>query len=250
MVFFSIHRIFLFHAHLLFTELDEVLSRLEQVEQRPSRAVPRLGDTSDTRGNESDMGEPWWRMLSKRFYKMEKTWGTSDVGQFFVIGLTDVATEPSHFFCRICRKDLSVLTHGHNEILRNFRGSKHFQRDKLLRLGMPGWEVLDYEGNATSPAEMERQPNKKMRSPSVVRNRDYPFSEDVIVDETGAVDPNLGIMANVSSLIEVRRLGGRYELVYQLWAQFTLSAVRINVDVTWSRDEVLVSISFCAVLST
>ena len=54
------------------------------------------------------------------------------------------------------------------------------------------------------------------------------------------MDPNLGLMAKVSSLIEVLRLGGSYELVYRLWAQFTLSAVRVNVDVTWSRNEVLV----------
>ena len=75
----------------------------------------------------------------------------------------------------------------------------------------------------------------------VVRDREYPFSEDAIVDETGAVDPNLGVMAKVSCLMEVLRLGGSYELVYQLWAQFTLSATHVNVDVTWSRDEVLVS---------
>ena len=80
-----------------------------------------------------------------------------------------------------------------------------------------------------------------MRTPLVVRDREYPFSEDVIVDETSAVDRNLGVMAKVSSLIEVLRLGGSYGLVYRLWAQFTLSGVRVNVDVTWSRDEVLVS---------
>ena len=92
-----------------------------------------------------------------------------------------------------------------------------------------------------SPAEVECQREKIMRAPLVVRDREYPFSEDVIVDETGAVDPNLGVMANVSSLIEVLRLGGSCELVYRLWAQFALSAVRVNVDVTWSCDEVLVS---------
>ena len=67
-----------------------------------------------------------------------------------------------------------------------------------------------------------------------MRDRDYPFSEDVIVDETGAVYPNWGVMAKVSSLIEVLRLGGSYELVYRHWEQFTLSAIRVNVDVTWS----------------
>ena len=229
------------HADLLFTGLDDVLSRLEQVEQRPSRVLPRLGDTTDTSGDESDAGEPRRRLRSKKTYKMKRAWGTSDVGQFFVTG-TVVATKPSHFYCRICRKDVSVLTHGHHEILRHFQGSKHFPRDQRLRLETPRWEVLDYEGNVMSPAAVERRRERIMRAPLVVGDKEYPFSEDVIVDETGAVDPNLGLMAKVSYLIEVLRLGGSYELVYRLWAQFTLSAVRVNVDVTWSRDEVLVSI--------
>ena len=126
-----------------------------------------------------------------------------------------------------------MLTHGHHENLRHFHGSKHFPRDQRLRLETPGWEVLDYEGNIMSPAEAERQREKIMRAPLVARNREYPFSEDGIVDETGAVDPNLGVMAKVSSLNEVLCLGGSYELVYRLREQFTLSAVRVNVDVTW-----------------
>ena len=215
--------------------------RLEQVDQRASRALPRLGDTTDTSSDESDIGEPWRRLRSKKTYKMKRAWGMSDVGRFFVTGPTDVATKPSHFYCKICRKNVSVLTHGHHEVLRHFQVTKHFPRDQCLRLQTPGWEVLDYEVNIMSPSEVERQREKIMRAPLVVRDREYPFSEDVIVDETGAVEPNLGVMANVSSLIEVLRLGGSYELVYHIWAQFTLSAVRVIVDVTWSRDEVLVS---------
>ena len=225
----------------MFTGLDDNLGRLEQVEQRLSRALPRLGDTTDTSGDESDIGEPRRRLGSKKTYKMKKAWGMSDVERFFVTGSTDVATKPSHFYFRICRKDVSVLTHGHHEFLRHFQGSKQFPGDQRLKLETPGWEVLDYEGNIMSPAEVERQREKIMRAPLVVRDRKYPFSEDVNVDETGAVDPNLGVMAKVSSVIEVLRLGGSYELVYRLWAQFTLSAVRVNVDVTWSHDEVLVS---------
>ena len=211
------------------------------MEQRPSRVIPRLGDTTDTSCDESDAGEPRRRLRSKKTYKMKRAWGTGDVGRFFVTEPTDAATKPSHFYCRICRKDVSVLTHGYHEILRHFQGSKHFPRDQQLRLETPDWEVLDYEGNAMSPAEVERQRERIMKAPLVVRDREYPFSEDVIVDETGALDPNLGVMAKVSSLIEVLRLGGSYELVYRLWAQFTLAAVRVNVDVTWLRDEVLVS---------
>ena len=48
-----------------------------------------------------------------------------NVGQFFVTGPADVATKASHFYCRICRKDVFVLTHGHHEVLRHFQGSNH-----------------------------------------------------------------------------------------------------------------------------
>ena len=67
-----------------------------------------------------------------------------------------------------------------------------------------------------SPAEVERQQEKIMRALFVMRDREYPFSEDVLVDKTGTVDPNLGVMAKVFSIIEVLRLGGSYELVYHL----------------------------------
>ena len=224
------------HADLLFTGLDDVLRRLEQVEQKLSRALPRLGDTTSTSGDESDIGEPRRRLCSKKTYKMRRAWRTIDVGRFFLTGPTDIATKPSRFYCRICRKDVSVLIHGHHEILRHFQGSKQFPRDQRLRLETPGWEVVDYEGNTMKPAEIEHQREKIMRASLVVRDREYPFSEDVIVDETGAVETSLGVMAKVSSLIEVLRLGGSYELVYRLWAQFTFSAVCVNVYVTWSRD--------------
>ena len=59
-----------------------------------------------------------------------------------------------------------------------------------------------------SPAELERKREKIMRATLVMRDRDYSFSEDVIVNESGAVDTNLGIMAKVPSFIEVLRLRG------------------------------------------
>ena len=147
------------------------------------------------------------------------------IGQSFVNGPTDDATKPRHFYCRICRKDVSVLTHCHHENLRHFQGGKHFARYQRLRLEMPGWEVVDYEGNAMSPAEVERKREKITSSLLVVRDREYSFSEHVNFDEICAVDPNLAIMAKVCSLIEALRLGRNCQLVYQLWTQFTLSAV-------------------------
>ena len=168
--------------------------------------------------------------------------GANEVGQFFVTGATDAAGKPSHFYCRVCRKVVSVLTHGPHEILRHYQGFKHFARDQRLRLETLGWRVLDFEGNPLSKSELERRKEHILRGPLLVRDREYPFAENLIVDESGAPDATLPVVAKVSSLNEILRLGGPYELVNQLWSQFTLIARRENIDVARSRDEVLVGI--------
>ena len=122
------------------------------------------------------------------------------------------------------------------------RGVKHFARDQRLRLETPGWRVLDFEGNPLSESELERRKEHILRGPLVVRDRECPFAEDLIVDECGVLGATLPLVAKLSSLIEVLRLGGPYESVSQLWSQFTLIASRVNIDVAWYRDEVLVGI--------
>ena len=69
------------------------------------------------------------------------------------------------------------------------------------------------------------------------------------MDESVALDATLPVVAKVSSLIEVLRLGGPYKLVSQLWSQFTLIASRVNIDVAWSRDEVLMGIVLLLVVT-
>ena len=180
---------------------------------------------------------------------MKRVWGANEMGQFFVTGATDAAGKPSHFYCRICRKDVSVLTDGPHEILRHYQGVKHFARDQQLRLEAPGWPVLDFEGNPLSESELERRREHILGGPLVVRDREYPFAEELIVDESRAPDATLPVVAKVSSLIEILRLGGPYEPVNQLWSQFTLIASRVNIHVARSRDEVLVG-SFLLLVAT
>ena len=223
----------------MFTELEAVLQPLGQSAARPG---PYAADMSDLNADELEASHSRRRVQSKRTFKMKKVWGANEMGQFFVTGATDVAGKPISFYCRVCRKDVSVLTHGPHEILRHYQGVKHFARDQRLRLETPGWRVLDFEGNPLSESELERRKEHILRGPLVVRDREYPFAEDLIVDESGALDATLPVVAKVSSLIEVLRLGGPYELVSQLWSQFTLIASRVNIEVAWSRDEVLVGI--------
>ena len=238
MRFMSLCLLFL-QCIFLFTELDAVLQHLEQSTARPG--VHAFG-TSKSSADESEVDVSRRRVRSKRTFKMKKVWGAIGVGQFFVTGATDAAGKPSHFYCRVCRKDVSVLTHGPHEILRHYQGVKHFIRDQRLRLETPGWRVLEFEGNPLSESELERRRKSILRGPLVVRDGEYPFAEDLIIDESGAPDTTLPVVAKVSSLIETLRLGGPYELVSQLWSQFTLIASRVNIAVAWSRDEVLVGI--------
>ena len=63
----------------------------------------------------------------------------------------------------------------------------------------------------------------------------------MIPDASGNTDPQLPVLAKVSSLVDVLQLGGSYELVERLWERFALTASRVNVSVAWSRIEVLVS---------
>ena len=212
------------------------------MEQSAARPGPHVADTSDSSADESEASHSRRRVQSKCTFKRKKVWGANEVGQFFVTGATDAAGKPSYFYCRVCRKDVSVLTHGPHEILLHYQGVKHFARDQRLRLETPGWRVLDFEGNTLSESELERRKEHIIRGLLVVRDPEYPLAEDLIVDESGALDAALPVVAKVSSLIEFLRLGGPYELLSHLWSQFTLIASRVNIDVAWSREEVLVGI--------
>ena len=184
----------------MFTELDAVLQQLGQSYAPPG---PHVVDTNDSSADESEASHSRRRVRSKRTFKMKKVWGANEVGQFFVTGASDAAGKPSHFYCRVCRKDVSVLTHGPHEILRHYQGVKHFARDQRLRVETPGWRVLDFEGNSLSEKELERRKGHILRGPLVVSDRHYPFAEDLIVDESGSLDATLPVVAKVSSLIEV-----------------------------------------------
>ena len=223
---------------VLFAELDEVLDKLNQ---GPFAARPPIVETTDTSGEDTDTSQPRRRVRSKRTFKMKNSYATSELALFFVTGLTDSSTKLSEFYCRLCRKDVSSLTHGSSEVLRHFQGIRYFARDQRLRLETPGWRVLGFDGKPLTENELERQREKILRAPLVVRDREYPFREDLIPDASGNTDPQLPVLAKVSSLVDVLQLGGSYELVERLWERFVLKASRVNVSVTWSRNEVLIN---------
>ena len=220
----------------LLVELNEVLGRLKQ---GPSQSLQRI-ETWDTSGDEADASQGRQKVLSKKTYRMKKVYAATELGRFFVTGPLDAANMPSHFYCRLCRKNVSVLTHGHHELLRHFQGRRHFSRDQRLRLETPGWRVLDFQGNPLTEHELERQREKIQKGPVVVRDREHPFAEDLISDEAGVIDPQLPVLTKVSCLVDGLKMGGSYGLIEKLWAQFVLTAGPVKREVAWTRDEFLV----------
>ena len=221
---------------VLLGELNEVLDRLKQ---GPSQSPQRI-EASDTSGDETDASQGRRKVLSKKTYRMKKVYAATELGRFFVTGPSDAANMPSHFYCRLCRKNVSVLTHGHHEVLRHFQGRCHFARDQRLRLETPGWRVLDFQENPSTEDELEQQREKIQKGPLVVRDREHPLAEDLISEEAGVVDPQLPVLTKVSCLVDGLKMGGSYGLIEKLWAQFVLTAGPVNREVAWTRGEALV----------
>ena len=229
----------------MLTKLNEVLDRLKQ---GPSEC-PQKVETSKSRkpvGIRQTPAKGAGKLCPRRkTFRMKKMYAAIELGRFFVTGPSDAANVPGHFYCRVCQKNVSVLTHGHHELLRHFQGNRLFARDQRLRLETTGWRVLDFNGNPLSEHELGCQREKIKKGPFVVRDRKHPVSEDLITDEAGVVDPQLPVLTKVSCLVDVMRMGGNYELVEKLWAQFVLTAGPVNTEVAWTRDEILVgSVNF------
>ena len=97
-------------AIFLLTELNKILDRHGQW---PSQSPQRAPETFDTSSDESDKSRSCWKILSKKRYRMKKTYGMDEFDKFFVTGPIDAAKKLSLVYFRTCRKNVSVWTHGY-----------------------------------------------------------------------------------------------------------------------------------------
>ena len=140
------------------------------MKQRPPNGDPRAMDTIDTSDNETNARQPRRRVRSQRTRRGEKSVGADELGHFFMTGPTKVAGKPSHFNCRVGRKDVCVLTHRPEEVLQHLRGAKLFRRDQQLNFDTPSRRVLVSGGELLCNEEIERRRDRIMRPPLVVRH--------------------------------------------------------------------------------
>ena len=144
-------------SSLVLAELKEVLEKLNR---KPSHIRQRVLETKDPSGDEKETSQWHSKVWSNEITKMKKVYGASELGRFSVTGPTVAPTKASYFSCRFYRKDVSILNHGHLEVLRHFERARHFARDQRLRLETPGWRVLVCDENLMSKDAAERQEGK------------------------------------------------------------------------------------------
>ena len=123
------------------------------------------------------------RKLSRNMYTLKRSHATTEFASLFVTGATKAANKPGSFFCRVCRKDMSVAAKGGYEIRRHFQGHKHFGRDQRYRLETPGWRVVDVGGQPLGAGELERRREEVASYPLVTFGNEYSFAEDLIEGE-------------------------------------------------------------------
>ena len=74
----------------------------------------------------------------------------------------------------------------------------------------------------------------------MINGCEHRFAANLIADGAGVVNPQFPVLTKVSCLVDALKVGSSYELVEKLWVQFLLTAERVNTEVAWTRDEVLV----------
>ena len=189
--------------------LTELIGARDRLKRGPSQ-TPQRRETSDTSGDEIDTSKRRRDILSRKTFRMKKVYDPSELGNFFVTGPTDAANKLGHFCCRVCRRDVSVLTHRHHGTLRHFQGSRHFARDQRLRLYTPVWRVVEFHGNPLSEDEREQQNGKIKKVLSVVRDCEHPFAEYLVAHGAGVVYPQLPVLQKVPRLVDAFKMGGSY----------------------------------------
>ena len=77
-----------------------MLGKLGQGPSMPQQQQPRVSDTTDTSGEDSDVEQPRRRVRSRRTFEMKNGYAVGELAQFFVTGPTDAANKLSEFFAR------------------------------------------------------------------------------------------------------------------------------------------------------
>ena len=147
--------------------------------------------------------------------------------------------DPSKFFCRICKYDVSLATKGHSEIGRLFGSKSHWAADARWRYNETG-AYYDKVGEHVS-RPTEEQIARILTADLVELGEIYPFPEEVIQER---MENQVALMTVVSCICDVMKYGGSYDTIRYLWGHFrsTLGEDHPQHAISWNLPFTVVSI--------
>ena len=94
----------------MFTDFDQLLDRPQQGSSEPVRPVIETTDTTSEHESDACLRKKT-KVLSKRTFRRKKVRASEEIALLFVTGSTDPVAKPSQFYCTLCQRDVSMLTH-------------------------------------------------------------------------------------------------------------------------------------------
>ena len=161
------------HNILFLAELNEVPNKSVKARHAALKGYCRrwtlvVGVSDNSRGRRN--------FLSQNIFRIKKSEGSDELGWFIVLGPTDAANKFSHFYCRVCQEDVSVLPHGLYEVLCHYRRAWQFQRDHCILMETRGWCVLDFQRNPLTENVLSVQNEKTRKVTLIVHSQEHPFT--------------------------------------------------------------------------
>ena len=120
------------------------------------------------------------------------------------------------FFCRVCKRDVKMGSHGSSEFVHHFESKKHWEQDVVYRLhmGLPIYNKLK------EPMTLSSRQEEEFRSrPFVDWGPEFPFPGDLLPKHS-RVGSKVPFMTLVSCFCDWLRSGGDFSLVRRLWGSF------------------------------
>ena len=147
----------------------------------------------------------------------------------------------THFFCKVCLRDVKMVTRGSGEFSRYFRSDGHWFKDVTYRVHM-GLQIYNRLLEPMTLTEAQRV--EYGSRPIIELAEGFPFPED-LAPEHASVESRIPFSTLVSCVGELLRSGGGGDfcLLRRLWGHFraTLEERDPVYNFKGSRTETVVS---------
>ena len=144
------------------------------------------------------------------------------------------------FYCRICKRDVKMGSHGAAEFVRHFGSKGLWVADVTYRVHME----LPVYNKLMEPMELSATQEAEYRArPFVDLGPEFPFAEDLLPKPARA-DSKVPFMTFVSGFCDFLHSDGDFSLMRRLWGYFLASLGKQEPLFTlgWSRSETVVSL--------